>query len=71
MAHSVGVTKSLAKEIGGRGIRVNMIEPGFITTDMTAGNAICVNCNKANIFFHTRVIVVFKQGENTLFVSFS
>lgn len=32
-----GFTKSLAKEVGSRGIRVNMVEPGFIATDMTAG----------------------------------
>lgn len=32
----VGVTKSLAKELGSRGIRVNLVEPGFIATDMTA-----------------------------------
>lgn len=32
----IGLTKSLAKEIGSRGITVNAIAPGFITTDMTA-----------------------------------
>lgn len=32
----VGVTKSLAKELGSRNIRVNLVEPGFIATDMTA-----------------------------------
>ena len=31
----VGLTKSLAKEMGGRSVRVNLIEPGFIETDMT------------------------------------
>ncbi len=31
-----GLTKSLAKELGSRGITVNCITPGFIQTDMTA-----------------------------------
>ena len=31
----VGLTKSIAKEMGSRGIRANCIAPGFISTDMT------------------------------------
>lgn len=31
----IGITKSLAREVGSRGINVNAIAPGFIETDMT------------------------------------
>jgi 3-oxoacyl-[acyl-carrier protein] reductase len=33
----VGLTKSAARELAGRGITCNAIAPGFIETDMTAG----------------------------------
>ena len=33
----VGLTKSIARELGSKGITANVVAPGFIETDMTAG----------------------------------
>ena len=35
-AGMIGLTKSIAQELGSRGIRANAIAPGFIVTEMTA-----------------------------------
>jgi 3-oxoacyl-[acyl-carrier protein] reductase len=33
----IGLAKSVAKEVGSRGITVNVVAPGFVATDMTHG----------------------------------
>ena len=38
-AGMIGFSKAMAREVASRGITVNVIAPGFITTDMTAGLA--------------------------------
>lgn len=32
----IGLARSLAREIGGRGVTVNVVSPGFVSTDMTS-----------------------------------
>jgi 3-oxoacyl-[acyl-carrier protein] reductase len=38
-AGTLGLTRSLAREVGKRNVRVNAVVPGFVATDMTAGLA--------------------------------
>jgi 3-oxoacyl-[acyl-carrier protein] reductase len=39
-AGMIGLAKSMAREVGSRGITANVVAPGFIETDMTAGLAV-------------------------------
>ena len=33
----IGLARSVARELGSRGVTANLVAPGFINTDMTAG----------------------------------
>jgi 3-oxoacyl-[acyl-carrier protein] reductase len=44
------MTRALARELGGRGIRVNSVAPGYLETDMTHG---LDNCQKDQIVRRT------------------
>lgn len=52
----VGFTKSLAKELGVRGIRVNAVAPGFIATDMTK--------DLGNVDEYMKMIPLKRMGES-------
>jgi NAD(P)-dependent dehydrogenase (short-subunit alcohol dehydrogenase family) len=45
----IGLTKSLSKEYGQYAIRVNMVAPGYIQTDMTKGKSIIPSSKKTDI----------------------
>lgn len=51
----IGFTKSLAKELGSRNIRVNAVAPGFIATDMTK--------DLANVDEYLKLISLRRMGE--------
>jgi 3-oxoacyl-[acyl-carrier protein] reductase len=57
----VGIARSVTRELGGRGITANVVAPGFIETDMTAGlpedtKAAYVKAIPAGRFAHTEEV---------------
>jgi len=55
----IGFSKSIAKEVGSRGIRCNVIAPGFIETDMTDA------LDEATIKSYTDAIPLKRFGKGT------
>lgn len=51
-AAMIGFARSLAKEVGGDGIRVNVLAPGFVDTDMTSAVS-----EKARERIHARAVL--------------
>lgn len=73
----IGFTKSMAKELASRGIRVNAIAPGFIETDMTESlndeiKETMINAIPLNSFGSPKDIanvVIFLASENSDYIT--
>lgn len=73
----IGFTKSMAKELASRGIRVNAIAPGFIETDMTESlndeiKEAMINAIPLNSFGSPKDIanvVIFLASENSDYIT--
>ncbi len=73
----IGLTKSLAKEVGSRNVRVNAVAPGYIETEMTAAldesarNAIISQIPLGRIGSPEGVAdaVAFLAGDSALFIT--
>jgi 3-oxoacyl-[acyl-carrier protein] reductase len=73
----VGLTKSLAREVGGRGVTVNAVCPGFVETDMVAGvndamRAVWTNLTPLNRFAtpeEVAAVIAFLAGPGASYVN--
>ncbi len=67
-----GLTKSVAVEIGGSGVRVNSVHPGFITTPMTAGmtaSQLQIPLNRAAAPEEVSHLIVYLASEETAYIT--
>lgn len=65
----IGMTKSLARELGSRGITVNAVAPGYIQTDMTEGLSDAVKESVMNQIPLKRLGVVKDVAETVAFLA--
>jgi len=73
----VGLARSLAREVGSRGITVNVIAPGFIETDMTAeldpktveGYAKMIPAGRMGQVLDVAATVVFLAGDHAGYIT--
>ena len=61
-AGMIGLAKSIAKELGSRGVRANAIAPGFIITDMTAALSDEVKAPMNQILNSSSICIEIMQG---------
>jgi 3-oxoacyl-[acyl-carrier protein] reductase len=76
-AGAIGLTKTCAKELGSRGIRVNAVAPGFIVTDMTnalpedvkAGIQKLISLDRFGTTAEVAEVVLFLAGDRSSYVT--
>lgn len=70
----IGATKALAQEVGKRGVRVNAVAPGFISTDMTADineadHKALIPLNRFGKAEEVAKVVSFLAGDNSSYIT--
>lgn len=70
----IGATKALAQEVGKRGVRVNAVAPGFISTDMTADineadHRALIPLNRFGKAEEVAKVVSFLAGDNSSYIT--